>query len=51
MTTPNWIDLIFGPDLSAGPYPTVVGLAVRTALVAGLLRLTIGRPATREVAR
>ena len=49
------IDVIGGPHLSAGPYPTVVGLAERAPLAAGAVWLAIAlfevRDRTPEVTR
>lgn len=48
-----WIDVLGGPQLSAGPYPTVVGPAERALLGAGALWLAValfelrGREVTR----
>ena len=51
MNTPNWIDLITGLDMSAGPYPTVVGLAGRALLIAALMWLALGTRAGQGVTR
>lgn len=37
----TWVDVLGGPGLSAGPYPTVVGLAERALLCAGAVWLTL----------
>jgi hypothetical protein len=49
MNTQSWIDLITGLDMSAGPYPTVVGLGERALLTAVLMWLAVGVRARQEV--